>query len=30
MDNDFFFGNGEKYCALVVITMIFLCFDVNV
>ena len=30
MDNDIFFGNSEKYCSLKVITIIFLCFDVNV
>ena len=30
MDNDIFSGNGEKYCSLVVITIIFLCFDVKV
>ena len=30
MDNDIFSGNEEKYCSLVVITIIFLCFDVNV
>ena len=30
MDNDVFSGNGEKYCSLVVIAIIFLCFNVKV
>ena len=30
MDNDIFSDNVEKYCSLVVITIIFLCFDVKV
>ena len=30
MDNDIFSGNGEKYCSLVVIAIIFLCFNVKV
>ena len=33
MDNDIFSGNGEKcekYRSVVVITIMFLCFDVNV
>ena len=30
MANDIFSGNDEKYCSVVVITMMFLCFDVEV
>ena len=30
MDNDIFSGNDEKYCSVVVITRMFLCFDVKV
>ena len=30
VDNDIFSGNGEKYCSLVIITIIFLCFNVKV
>ena len=30
MDNDIFSGNGELYCSVAVITMIFLCFDIKV
>ena len=29
MDNDIS-GNDEKYCSVVVITIMFLCFDVDV
>ena len=30
MDNNIFSSNDEKYCSVVVITIIFLCFDVDV
>ena len=30
MDNNIFSGGGEKYCSVVVITILFLCFDVKV
>ena len=30
MDNNIFSGDGEKYCSVVVITKMFLCFDVKV
>ena len=30
MDNDIDSGNGENNCLLVVITIIFLCFDVKI
>ena len=30
MANDIFSGNDEKYCSVVVITMMFTCFDVEV
>ena len=30
MDYDIFSGNGEKYCSLKVITIIFLCFGLKV
>ena len=29
IDNDIFSGSGEKYCSVLVITIIFLCFDVK-
>ena len=30
MDNDIFSGNDEKYWSVVVITIMFLCFDFDV
>ena len=30
MDNNVFSGDGEKYCSVVVITIMFPCFDVKV
>ena len=30
MDNNIFSCDGEKYCSVVVIRMMFLCFDVRV
>ena len=30
MDNNIFSGDGEKYCSVVVITIMFLCFDFKV
>ena len=30
MDNNIFSGDGEKYCSVVVFTIMFLCFDVKV
>ena len=30
MDNNIFSRDGEKYCSVVVITIMFLCFDVKV
>ena len=30
MDNNIFSSNGEKYYSVVVITIMFLCFDVKV
>ena len=30
MDNNTFSGEGENYCSVVVVTIMFLCFDVKV
>ena len=30
MDNNTFSGDGEKYCSVVIITIMFLCFDIKV
>ena len=30
MDNNIFSGDGENYCSAVVITIMFLCFDIKV